>query len=554
MAGSPNSDRLRRMSAGRLTRLRALLATIAPLATLAMIIALAPPAAAQQAIATFERGRFAVGSADWDFGPVDVTMPGSPGELLSVQHFGTLRYPAAAEGAGTPAAQGGPFPFVVFSHGRFHEAPFIGHNHEQASYLLDHLASWGFVVASVNLDVVGQFGSPSAIKQRGELALHTIEGFEALAALDPARYDVDFAHIGLVGHSRGGEGCLAAWKNNDAGHAIEAIATIAPTNYQDQLLTGVPYLGLYGSKDGDVNNGWPIQVYDQASQAAKLFEYVEGANHFWFTDSIHFAGEGQALITREQHHDLARTYITAFLLSTLRDEPPEGPHVPLTELCDGPSLFPVTGPIVVHPIYSDPDALVVNHFEDEDADPGHNSLGGASVGELLMTQDEESLDNNAKSFFHRTRGGWIAYMVQGEGAPGGGRPGAALGFIPVYVEELPGGVDASAYSHLSLNALQRWNAPLNPEGQSQDLHLLQADGRGRSAQVQLSDWGTIPWPVTHGGSGFPKKSVLRTTRIPLREFHAANPLLDLTDIRLASLVFDQSPTADLRIDDLSFTR
>ena len=282
-------------------------------------------------IATFGPGRYAVGSADWDFGTIDISMPGSTTETIAVQHFGTLRYPAQAVGTSrgpvprVPVAGGGPFPFVVFSHGRFHEDPYIGHNHEQASYLIEHLASWGFVVASVNLDVVGQYGQPAAIKQRGEIVLATIAAFQQL---DPALYDIDFEHIGLVGHSRGGEGCLAAWKNNTAGYPIAAIATIALTNFQEQFLEGVPYLGLLGSKDGDVSNGWPIHVYDQAAPAPKLFEYIEGANHFWFTDSIHFSGEGQALITREQHHDVARTYITAFLLSTLHDAP-----LPLQTLC-----------------------------------------------------------------------------------------------------------------------------------------------------------------------------------------------------------------------------
>ena len=79
------------------------------------------------------------------------------------------------------------------------------------------------------------------------------------------------------------------------------------------------------------------------------------------------------------------------------------------------------------------------------------------------------------------------------------------------------------------------------------------DGAGQSAQVALSAWGTIPWPITHGGS-FPKKSVLRTTRIPLREFSEVNPALDITDLHAVSLLFDSTPSADLRIDDLSFTQ
>jgi len=524
-------------------------AWIAPL-VLGLAALLAGPAAGARAqgappIATFEPGRNAVGSADWDFGTIEVTKPGSSSETITVEHFGTLRYPARFAGAGAPVAQGGPFPFVVFAHGRFQQDPYIGHNHEQASYLLDHLASWGFVVASVNLDVVGEYAQPAAIKQRGELVLATIAAFERL---DPGLYDIDFQHIGLVGHSRGGEGCLAAWNSNPDGYAIGAIATISLTNFQNVHVTGVPYLGLYGSKDGDVNNGWPIQVYDQAEPAPKAFEYIEGANHFWFTDSISYGGEGPALITREQHHDAARTYITAFLLATLR-----GAEFRLSELCDGPSLAPVTGAIVVHPLYADPDRLLINGFEEPGADPATNSLGGASVGSLLTQQAEEDLDDNAETFYHRTHGGWLEFDT-GSPPPGAAPGRAAPGLAPAYVEELPGGADAGAYTHLSLNALQRWGSALNTAGQAQDLHVILVDEHGQGAEVALSEWGTIPWPITHGGAAFPKKSVLRTTRIPLREFAARNPRLDLSDIQLVSLVFDSTPSADLRIDDLSFTR
>lgn len=536
MAGWRNSDRLRAMLGARI-------ASIALPLCLLLALTTSTTVATAQSIPTFLPGPHFVGSADWDFGPLDVSKPGGGGEPLSVEHFGTLRYPARMPGAGAPIAPGGPFPFVVFAHGRFQEAPFIGHNHEQASYLLDHLASWGFVVASVNLDVVGQFGQPAAIKQRGELIQATLQAFHAQ---DPSPYKIDFDRVGLVGHSRGGEGCLAAWKANTSGLPIRGIATIGLTNFQDLELKGTPYLGLYGSKDGDVNNGWPIQVYDQAEASPKLFEYIEGANHFWFTDSIAFGGEGQALITREQHHDVARTYITAFLIHALRGTPAR-----LAELSDGPSLAPITDTIAVHPLYADPQRLLINHFEDAGSDAALNSLGGASVGNLLATQAEESLDNNAKSFFQRTHGGWLAYE-QGLG-PRLGR-NAPPELLPAYVEHLPGGVDARPYTHLSLNVLQRWNAPLNEAGASQDLDLLLVDTHGASAQVPLSDWGTIPWPITHNGGAFPKKSVLRTTRVPLGAFRAANPQLDFSAIELVSLVFDHTASAELRIDDLSFTR
>jgi dienelactone hydrolase len=476
-------------------------------------------------------GPFPVGRADWHFGTLEVTVPGSPADTMPVEHFGTLRYPARVEGEGVPVARGAPFPFVVFAHGRYQVEPYIGTNHTQASYLLDHLASWGFVVASVNLDVVGQYASPSAVFQRGTLIVATIEAFEAL---DPTGSVFDLDRIGLVGHSRGGEGCLSAWKQLE-GHSISAMALIAPTDFGGQLLQGVPMLGLYGSKDGDVNNGWPIHVYDGASKAAKAFEYIEGANHFWFTDSIQYAGEGSADITREQHHDIARTYIATFLLATL------GPQSDLLpQLCDGPLMSVITDTLKLHPMYSDPGALVVDDLEDLPADPDKNSLGGMTADSLMLFSGEESLDNTALTFFHRTQAWKLGYDTAGMATP-------------LFVQELPGGADVTPYTAFSLRALQRWNSPNNQADAAQDLRVGLLDGQGNVAVRRLSHYGTIPWPKTHVGASFPKKSVLRTTRIPLQEFLLSNPALDLADIRYVGLLFDQKPSAELRIDDLEFT-
>jgi dienelactone hydrolase len=502
--------------------------TSAPAALLAALLLAAMPQPVAQSLPLSAPGPFAVGRTDWDFGQVTVKVPGASTDTMPVQHFGTLRYPAVAAGEAMPTAPGGPFPFVVFAHGRYQLDPYIGSNHTQATYLLEHLASWGFVVASVNLDVVGQYASPSAIFQRGELIVATVAAFEAL---DPHGLVLDLEHMGFVGHSRGGEGCISAWKQLQ-GHTLSGLALIAPTDFGAQKVVGVPTLGLYGSKDGDVNNGWPIYIHDGATAAHKAFEYIEGANHFWFTDSIHYGAEGSAGITREQHHDIARTYITTFLMATLR-----GQAELLPQLCDGPLMSAITDTLTLHPMYSDPDALRVDDFE---ADPASNNLGGVTADSLLPLTGEESLDNPVLSFYHHTRAGRIGYDTKLLGAP-------------LYVEELPGGADVRSYAAFSLRVLQRWNAANNTPGAPQGLRVGLLDGGGHVAVRKLGQYGTIPWPMTHTGSSFPKKSVLRTTRIPLAHFLLSNPALDLTGIRYVGLVFDQTPSAELRIDDLEFT-
>jgi len=506
-----------------------------PILSLAAVCLMGAAAAAGGAgpIPTFSPGPFGAGWADWDFGPLQVSDPTGPG-TTTVQHFGRLVYPSTGEGEFAPLAPGTPFPFVVFAHGRFQSAGFIGTNHLQASYLLEHLASWGFVVASVNLDDIGAFGFPAAIPQRGEIVHATIDAFEAL---DPAGVFLDMGQLGLVGHSRGGEGALAAHVDNPQGHNFVAIATIAPTDFEQYLLEDVPYLCIYGSKDGDVNNGWPIFTYDNATGSQKVFEYCEGANHFWFTETIQFSGEGDADIPREVHHDIARTYVTSFLRSRIQMDPPE----PFTELSDGPSLFPVLENVVIHPMYDDVDALKVNDFEDLPADPSQNSLGALSLTGDLLGSGEQSFDNAGLTLYHKTRGAGVSFdMVQ-------------TGETGFYAEQLPPGTDASGFTHLSLRAIQILNAPQNTPDVPQDLSVALLDAGGVLAVETLSTWGTVPYPITHGGFNFPSKSVLRTTRIPLSAFTGGAPGLDLTDLQFVGLVFDQTTSGNLRFDNIAFT-
>ncbi len=502
--------------------------------SLALVLAAltAPAHAGDDPLETLQPGPYAVGFIDWDFGSVELSGVNGPG-TINRDHFGRVFYPATVAGEGTPAANGFPFPLIVWAHGRFHQTPFINHNHEQAAYLTEHLASWGFFVASVNLDVVGAFSFPAAIPQRAELIHHTLSAF---FAFDPNEVLIDRTRIGVAGHSRGGDGAIQAWLTNPDGHPIHAVATISPTDFDDTSLGAVPYLGLYGSKDGDVNNGWPIKQYDKASGATKAFEYIHGANHFWFTDTIHFSGEGNGDITRAQHHEIARSTMAHFFRSAfgLNNDPD------FTELADGPGLAPLTDVIEILPNYSNPTHYVINNVEAFPINPSLNSQGLLSAGSLLTLLDEQGLNNAGQTFYHRTKAVRAEFNAPGPSAP-------------FYLEEVSPFVDPSQWDFLSFRALQKVNGPLNTPGVEQEFTVAVVDAAGEVATVPLTDHGKVVWPATHTGSSFPQKSVLRTTRIPLRAFKTANNLLQLSQIRYIAVVFNQNDAGDLRLDDFVFT-
>ncbi len=496
-------------------------------------------AAAQSSLPQLQPGPFPVATYDWNHGTVTTPNPTGGGNI-TVSHFGQLAYPTDGSGGSLPPVANGSFPLVVFGHGRFGTGP---NNHLQAAYLMEHFASWGIIATSVSLDVVGQYGFPAAIPQRGDIFLATIDKHLNLASQSGTPPQglaaaIDGTRIGLAGHSRGGEGVADALvKNASSGlYPILAATTIAPTDFEQYTLPAdVPYLGLYGSKDGDVNNGWPIFLHDRGDSEEKVFEYIEGANHFWFTESIQFSGEGNADIPRSTHHDIANAYMVGFMVQKLI-----GNGLESSVFADGPEMAPLTDTVDIHPMYRNPDRFVVDDFESNS--PINLSSNFTTVTITYPRAREGSLDNSFYTFYHKTKGALGGWSLGG----GGG-----------FAVDLPGAtVDATQWTHVSAKFAQRWGSGANTTDVDQDARLLIQDADGDIASLLLSDYGRIPYPITHTGGffqNFPKKTVLRTTRIPLADFVATNPAVDLD--RLTTMGWATATAkGELQFDDLEFTK
>lgn len=471
-------------------------------------------------------GPFTPAGRHWSGGTVSVSNPlgGAP---IQVQHFGIVWYPSDPAGQLAPSPT--PFPLVVFAHGRFQSGSFIGSNHLQATYLLQHLASWGWVVASVNLDVVGQFQNPAAIPQRGELINRTVEHLQTIGGLAPG---IDFTRIVYLGHSRGGEGVFAAVQQNPPWAAsIRGIGAIAPTNYMSYAVPANAFV-LYGAQDGDVNNGWPIQLYDQTSAPdLKGFRLIEGANHFFFTDSIVFSGEGVPVLNRAQHHEIAKTMLATWAGALHYSDPS------FRQQIAGDAEVAWSGAFKIHRLYRSSSRITVDDFEQAPFDPFANTLGGANAPAGLTGVAEAPLTTaTALSFFHKTRGLVAQWQT------------------PATLDvDLGADLDVAGYPYVSVNVLQEHASILNPVGQDQRFALSLRDGSGNAATIENVELGPLPYPVTATPGFAPKKSVLKTFRFPLAEFVARNPALDLKAARAITLEFNRTPTGEVAIDDFAFT-
>jgi hypothetical protein len=226
-------------------------------------------------------------TSDYDLGEMEV---GGADEAHD-----DYEYDALIRGTLTLPDGPGPFPLAVFLHGQHTTCagpdgsqggdcsqPY--RNDQGYLYLMEHLASHGIATASILAHEINNENGAGDVGMwaRGELALGTID---ALAASEHAPR-LDLTRIGLMGHSRGGEGVVTAAEVN-AGRAqplaLSSIIALAPTDFALRSVPGIPFLTLAPYCDGDVYSLHGLRQFDQSrftdSGAVKVQLLVMGANH-----------------------------------------------------------------------------------------------------------------------------------------------------------------------------------------------------------------------------------------------------------------------------------
>lgn len=530
--------------------------------------------------------------------PIGTTVPNTAFDVLI---RGLIRYPATAGGANTPASTLlDSYPLVILAHGN--HVPANGarvNSHDGLEYLARHLASYGYVAASVDLedmnydraiDPLALNNRDLAIVQRGLTILEHIAEMETLNGADPQLTGrIDLGRIGLVGHSRGGEGVVSAEVSNRAvggpGRNVQSVTSIAPTDFLGLVPATTPYLVVYGSSDNDVASGHGFQLYDRATLLKSMI-FIEGAIHNRFSTNFDWLAnldsEDPRMISEDDHRNIARAYALGWTEMAIRGQ---RDHLPLFDRNGRPAS--VAAAVAIFHQFQQVGAqrAVIDNFEqgafDLAAPPlgpqlaaraAQNTLGGAvavaglviPVG-LTAARTEASLRRRElANFCHDTFGGMVAWT----------------GIGGTYTTPFGAG-NISTFRVLSFRAAQRFGVPRNPSpggvglpglapGATLDLTVRLTDSAGRAARVRAGTVATIPFPwkrlrpgdlppigpgVPHPGEGGEalNKSALRTIRLPLSAFKAANNSIDLTAV--VSIVFelDQRATGELAIDDIEFS-
>ena len=220
--------------------------------------------------------------------------------------------------------------------------------------LADVLASHGIVVVSVAANGVNaqdDRASDGGARDRGYLVMHHLRlwrGWATTVRTGPFgnrfRGKLDLTKVGLMGHSRGGEGMVSALaENRRAGNrfGIRAVLPLAPVNFSRFSLRGTPSLTVVPYCDGDVSDLEGVHFFDDATaprvdRAPHGLLGVLGANHNffntvwtpggweagtgddWYAGTNRFCGANSGRLTAPQQVAAGTGYMAAFLRARLQ--------------------------------------------------------------------------------------------------------------------------------------------------------------------------------------------------------------------------------------------
>ena len=481
---------------------------------------------------------------------VEDPIPGSQ----TVGFIGRVYYPSYDENAikdlidGNPVnyngleVASGEHPLVVFGHGQFgNGAP---NNYKGMTNLMYHLASWGYICISVNLDVLqGQWpGNQQGIPQRGELLLHATDFMIGLdsdaASLFYNRLDEN--KIAMIGHSRGGGGVVSAVNDNlteSSPRSILAVATISPVDFHvDPVQGAVPHLSLYGSWDGDLFDGEGPRLWSGGVRLTdKVFVEIYGANHFHFTDNISYWAETHD-ITRDEHQEIAQGFINAFFDKYVRGQNNYSWPQYLTGL---------------KRINNVDYYIQYLSYEYESIDDGSplgtptlNNLTGSNDGSTLSLFDDKLLDDYNDHFYNESEGLIVHWDDSGD---------QLVVDFPVH--------DASQFVYLCFRVSQRPDYNINQVEQLKNFRVMARDALNNTSTVQIQNYqGGLQYPDSSKSisstSPFQCKSILRSYRIPFEDLTN----VDFSKVNQVTFMFDL-PAEDgfdnlsgaIAIDDLEFS-
>jgi hypothetical protein len=538
------------------------------------------PAFAQRDAALIEAGPMAVQSEEYRFAASsdELVLAGKETEI-----WAQVTYPKELKG---------PYPLLLFLHGNhptcqrgsadnpdfscdytdsgtcpagYEVVP----NHLGYSYAAEHLASWGFVVVSINANRgitcgEGTDDDSGLNLARGRLVLRhlaLLAAWNAGRAHAPLKANLtgklDLQSVGLMGHSRGGEGVRAAYAlYSDANSPwplligtpvkFRAIFEIAPVDGQTHRVLNAPGVAwnvMLAMCDGDVFDLEGIRPLDRMLYSRKGEAYepktaflVWGANHNYFntvwtnndstgcTDHKPIwetsAGEaGQRQVGLVALDAFFRAHMPVESQPTLAR--PLNPSFPLPA-----SVTQVTK--VDRNWVESPSDDTTERMEGFDQPTGVNSYGftneytGVEVSHKVSVPEHDPVRLAASVTWKETSAS--RQMRMNWAKAGSGR-------------------DVSGFQMLEFDLARSALSEGESVSESTDFSVILVDSSEHvSATVKVTDFANVAGPVGH--------KILQTVRVPLRAFSG----VELGSIRSVVFRFDRIDRGQLYLSQLRFAK
>jgi hypothetical protein len=547
-------------------------------------------------------GPFATSRIEYNLGDTAFTPPGPPPFPGPVEINAVVHYPTDLSS--------GPFPLIIFMHGRhatcyqggsaFLEWPCApGHqsitSYQGYEYMQGILASNGYIVASVganginardnSVNDLGMLARAQTIQYHLDLwnTWNTVGGapFE-----DPNLFlgKVNMNNIGTMGHSRGGEGVARHFVyNRDVlgnPYTINAVLPLAPVDFQRPDVDRVPMEMLVGYCDGDVSDLQGAHFYDDVRYTAgdptpKHNTLTMGANHNFFNtvwtpgiglpgaadDWTAFVGggsndpwcgtvAGNHRLTAAQQRAVGLAYTVGFFRRYIGGETVFDP------LWKGDAPPPPSAMTTeIYMSYQPPDdparRLDLDRLQTDPADLTTNMLGGAINHDGLTPYNLCGGLAPQDAQCLPVSSGKQPHTVPSARSGRRGLPQFRFGWgdtTAFWSNDLPP-TDVSSYAKLQFRASVNWNDPRNPTATPQDFTVALLDGSGGLMTTVVSaNSGALYYPPGGVSVAPLPKTFLSTVRIDLANF----PGVDLTNITGVVFYFDQTNSGALLISDLAF--
>ncbi|HEY1637497.1 MAG TPA: hypothetical protein VGF62_03155 [Rhizomicrobium sp.] len=449
-------------------------------------------------------------------------------------------------------------------------------NHTGYNYLAPDLASHGYVVVSINANrgvnaAGGVSGDAGRNLIRGRLVLRHMQylaqwnadgGAPSSLGFD-LKGILDFSHVGLMGHSRGGEGVRAAvaqykdsgspWPGRIGPVTFQAMFEIGPVDGQtDRILdnTGLEWNVLLPGCDGDVSDLEGLKPYDRSllitKESAALnkstFE-VFGANHDFYNTQWQLSDAGgcsgetpifpQYKGSAAQRTTAHETLIPFFLAHV-------GPKAKAKKAKLFDPSYPLSSELTAITPYArgfspaphSAENLIVDNF---DRATGTSSEGVADDSKGLSQYIHGSGSSN-DDFTQRAAA--VNWSTTG-------------GYLQVNAASKGSSLDISTYPALEFRVALRCFGSLcssNPDPTGDvDFSVELADANDNLfGPVILKDVAVVHRPAGSGCCNV----IFQTVRVPISDFSGFNP----ANFRGVRFTFDRTSTSSIYLGDVRFTK